>query len=674
LNEKTRTEVKFAMKRRAFLKNSAVAALGIGMLPMAYWPKTFAAPKKKVLVLGIDGMDTHLSRQYMAQGILPNFKKLAQKGGMRSVTSSIPPQSPVAWSNFTVSAPPSVHGIYDFIHRDPKTMTPYLSTSRVTPPDRTLDLGKWRIPLSGGETENLRKGKPFWEYLAERDIPATIFKMPANFPCDSKKVDMVSGMGTPDLRGGYGNFTLFTTASDSFRKDMAGGKVIPISFKDQKTETHLPGPQNTLEKDSPTTKIPVTIWRDRRNALVRIRIQGHEFLLKEREWTDWFELSFPMLGPIYDVKGICKLYVKAVHPECTLYVSPINIDPADPALPVVSPERYGRELIRNVGYFYTQGFPEDTKALSEGVLDDSEYLDLGYQIIRERERLLDYELARFSRQDIGMLFFYFSSLDQDSHMYWRTIDPHSPLYDTALHREYGNTLKKLYAEMDHSLGKVLAQNDINDPNLTLMVMSDHGFTPFRRQVNLNTWLFENGYLALSGSNDIENRGYFENVNWSRTGAYNVGINSLYLNMRGREKDGIVLKSQRKQLLNDLSKDLLGLVDPASGKKAVSRIRIVSEEEQSHNPHAPDLIVGWNLGYRTSWESILGGFSRDIISDNLDKWSGDHCVDPKLVPAVLFSNKKITKKNPNLCDISATVLREFDITPNMEVAGKPLYGV
>ncbi len=660
------------MKRREFLKNSAILTLGCGVLPAGFLSNAFAMPKKKVIVLGIDGMDTHLSREYMRQGLLPNFTKLANKGCMRSVGTSIPPQSPVAWSNFTVGASPSVHGIYDFIHRDPKTMIPYLSTSKVSPPGETFDIGKWRIPLSQGKTENLRKGKPFWEYLAHRDIPTTIFKMPANFPCESDKVDMVSGMGTPDLRGGYGNFTLFTTAPQMFKKDMTGGKVIPLTFQDQKTEAYMPGPVNTLEKGNPATEIPINIWRDHHNPLVRIVIQDKEFLLQQGEWTGWFELSFPMLGSLYDVKGICKFYVKTVHPEFTMYVSPINIDPADPALPVITSQRYGNELVRNVGFFYTQGFPEDTKALSDGVFDDSEYLELGYQIIRERERLLDYELKRFSREDTGMLFFYFSSLDQDTHMFWRTIDPHNPLYDEALHRKYGDTLKKLYVEMDKTLGKVLAQNDINDPNLTLMVMSDHGFAPFRRQVNINTWLFENGYLALSNSRDIENRGYFENVNWSRTGAYGVGINSVYLNMSGREKDGIVSTSQRKQLLEGLSQDLLSLVDPAKGKKAISRIRIVPGKEHERHPYAPDLIVGWNLGYRTSWESILGGFSREICADNLDKWSGDHCIDPKLVPAVLFANKQVTKRNPNLCDITATILEEFKITPNHEVEGKTLY--
>jgi len=304
----------------------------------------------------------------------------------------------------------------------------------------------------GGDAQLLRKGKPFWEYLAERDVPTTIFKVPANFPCPSKKVDMVSGMGTPDLRGGYGSFTLFTTAPPANANRISGGMVIPLKFRGEMAESSLPGPRNTLREGEPVISIPFRVWRDRCNSVVRLVIQEREFLLKEGEWTGWMQLSFPMLPPFSDVKGICKFYIKSVHPEFAMYVSPINIDPSEPALPVVSSEDYGRELVDSVGHFYTQGLPEDTKALSHDVFNEDEYLDLAYQIIREREMLLDFELKRFGKLDRGMLFFYFSSLDQDTHMYWRTMDPAHPMYTEELGQKYGTVIKNLYMEMDHHLG------------------------------------------------------------------------------------------------------------------------------------------------------------------------------------------------------------------------------
>ncbi len=659
------------MNRRTFLKNSLAFGLGCSVFP--YGKLLHAAPRrKKVLVLGMDGMDTQLTREYLRQGLLPNVRRVFEKGSMMPLATSTPPQSPVAWSNVTIGASPAVHGIYDFIHRDPGTMVPYLSTSRVTSPSRVLHLGEYTIPLSQGRTENLQQGKPFWEFLADRDIPTTIFKMPANFPYRSGNVDMISGMGTPDLRGGYGNFTLFTTVPEQFKKDITGGRIIPVAFSDNRIKMYLPGPANTLKKGNPDSVIPITVWRDRINPVVRILLQDHELLLREREWSGWLQVAFPMIGSLIDVKGICKMYVKSVHPHFSLYVSPINIDPSDPALPVVSSEKYGRLLTEKTGFFYTQGFPEDTKALSEGILDEDEYLELAKQIIEERKQLLYFELDRFNKLDHGMLFFYFSSLDQNSHMYWRAIDSEHPLYTPEIHKKYGNTLKTFYSEADASLGEVLGQYDIADPDFSLIIMSDHGFVPFRRQVNLNTWLYKHDYLALYQANAMESGGYFANVNWANTAAYNLGINAVYLNIQGREKNGVVLASQARGLRESIRRELLNFVDPDTGAKVVSQVRIVPDAERRRHPHAPDLIVGWNYGYRTSWKSILGGFTPEVISDNLDKWSGDHCVDPALVPGILITNRRVTKPHPNLCDIAPTILEEFQIPQSEDMEGSPLY--
>jgi predicted AlkP superfamily phosphohydrolase/phosphomutase len=357
-----------------------------------------------------------------------------------------------------------------------------------------------------------------------------------------------------------------------------------------------------------------------------------------------------------------------------MYISPINIDPADPSLPVVAPESYGKKLVDKVGQFYTQGFPEDTKALSEGILSEDEYLALADQIFTERKDLLDYELRRFAKLETGMHFFYFSSLDQNTHMYWRMMDESSPLYTPELAAQYGETILEYYIKVDQVVEKILSTIDINDPRTTFMIMSDHGFGAFNRQVNLNTWLYENGYLALDykpgrhGSND----GYFKGVNWPRTGVYNVGINCLYINRQDREKNGTVTSGQAKGLIERVTKDLKSLKDPQTGDNAVSRVRIVTDKEHQRHPHAPDLIVGWNNGYRNSWKSILGGFESEVFTDNMDKWSGDHCIDPFFVPATLISNKKPVKQAPCLSDIGPTILNEFGIQQTASMTGTPLF--
>lgn len=659
------------MNRRQFIKQSVALGLGCYLSPLQR--VLYASPvNKKVLVLGLDGMDIQLTRKYLRQGLLPNIRKVVEYGSMLPVATSMPPQSPVAWSNVIVGSSTMVHGIYDFIHRDPSSMTPYLSTSRVMPPSRLLHIGDYNIPLTHGRVENLQNGTPFWEYLAERDIQTTIFKMPANFPCKHDKVDMVSGLGTPDLRGGYGNYTFLTTDSEHFKKDTTGGRIIPIQFRENEVRIQLPGPVNTFKSGDPESSIPITIWRDRSNPVVRIVIQDYELLLKKGEWSSWLRLNFPMIGPFIDVKGICKLYVKSVHPHFSLYISPLNIDPSEPALPVVSSEKYGRLLTKENGCFYTQGMPEDTKALSEGVLNEDEYLELAGQIIDERKCLLDFELKRFDRLDQGMLFFYFSSLDQNTHMYWRAIDSKHPLFEPEIQEKYGNILRGLYSNIDTFLGKILGKYDIDDPNFTLMIMSDHGFAPFRRQVNLNTWLIQNGYMTLHNTNKMDSSGYFTNVNWSKTSAYNLGINSIYLNLRGREKYGCISESQSKALRKEIGRKLLNLYDPVIGEKAVSRVWIVPEKERMHHQHAPDFIIGWNYGYRTSWQSILGGLTPDVFSDNMDKWSGDHCVDPAIVPAIMITNKNVKKPNPTLCDIAPTILKEFNIQKPSEMKGNQIF--
>lgn len=661
------------MNRRSFLKTSAAVGLGLSFFPGLGNP--FARPsKKKVLALGIDGLDPHLTQVYMAKGHLPNIRKMIQTGTLARLATSTPPQSPVAWSSIAVGAPARVHGIYDFIHRDPGQMLPFLSTSKVTPSSRVMHIGDWAIPLSSGSTELLRKGKPFWDYLSGRDIPVTLFKMPANFPCEQGNIEMVTGMGTPDIRGGYGSFTLLTSNPLRYPEDIGGGIVIPIRLKNNRATCMLPGPENSLRSDHAVSAVPVEIWRDRRNPVVRIKIQNNEFILNQGDWTDWFTVSFPLMGSMIHTSGICKIYVKQIFPELAVYLSPINIDPSDTDLPVVSSKKYARMLTDNNGLFYTQGFPEDTKALSEGVLTEDEYLDLAAQVFDERNRLFRFELERFKKRDEGLLFFYFSSLDQNSHMYFRTIDRNHPLYTPEDNDRYGHTLLDYYMRLDRAVGRVAADFDFSDPDFSIMLFSDHGFAPFRRQVNLNSWLLDNGHIRTFKGKPAQPDGYFTHVDWSKTAAYNLGINSIYLNINGREKEGTVDETRAGQLKKAIQKDLLAMIDPVSGTRTVTRVDIVSDAERAANPHAPDLIVGWNTGYRTSWDSILGGFSPDIVSDNLDKWSGDHCIAPEFVPATFISNKRIVTPAPSIYDIAPTILGEFGITPDKkEMPGSFLFG-
>jgi predicted AlkP superfamily phosphohydrolase/phosphomutase len=364
------------------------------------------------------------------------------------------------------------------------------------------------------------------------------------------------------------------------------------------------------------------------------------------------------------VSGIARFYLKQVAPDFKLYVSPIQINPEDPALPITDPPGWSHELWEHLGYFHTRELPEDTKAFSAGVLTGHEFLAQAQVVYDERRRALEHFLERFDR---GLLFVYFSSVDQQSHMLWRYMDPAHPGHvdDAALARG----IQALYRELDEAVGRALAAVD---ERTTLIVMSDHGFAPFYREVSLNSWLVERGYMVLKDGRK-EGRD-FADVDWTRTRAYAVGLNGLYINLAGREGRGIVAPADYDALADRLERELLALVDPANGAGAVSLV--VRPRRDFHGERAddgPDLLVGYGWGYRSSWDSPLGAAPSGVFADNREPWSGDHAMDARLVPGTLITNRRITLERPALYDLTVAILDEFGIAPPAQMIGKDCLG-
>lgn len=624
--------------------------------------------QKKLIILGVDGLDPDLLTKYMAEGKMPNFARLAQQGSFRRLTSSIPPQSPVAWSNLITGMNAGGHGIFDFIHRDPKTMQLAFSTSRVEGPKHTLHLGRWVIPLGSGSADQLRHGRAFWEILDEHGVPNYVYRIPANFPPIDAKGKTLSGMGTPDLRGTYGTFTFYTDDPTAVAGAVEGGEIVQVEVTNSRVSTSLIGPDNTFRRNSPPATEPFTIDVDPLDPVARIRLGDQELVLKEGEWSGWVPAEFQLMPLIGNVRGMCRFYLKQTHPRFQLYVSPINIDPKNPALPISTPSSYSRELAKEVGEYHTQGIAEDTKALSDGVLDDKEYLAQARTVLAEHRRAFDAEFPKFHE---GLFFFYFSSLDLNGHMLWRLTDPQHPAYDAALAAQYGTALEEFYQQIDQVLGEVLPRLD---SNTTLLVLSDHGFAPYRRSFNLNTWLLNNGYITFKSGAATDSVDPFANVDWSRTRAYGLGLNGLYLNLRGREREGIVEPgAQADALLAEIRQKLLDIRDPKNGSQVITRVDVASEAYQG--PYArsgPDAEVGYNRGYRAGWKTILGAFPPDVLEDNVNAWSGDHCMDVTKVPGVLLSNRKIDAEAPALTDIAPTILAEFGIEKSKDMMGTPVF--
>lgn len=662
----------FRASNPSFYRTATVIALVCAIAvatAAAFWIVSRSKPPRaaqKVIVLGIDGLDPDLLEQYVHAGALPHFAALIEKGSFVRLGTSIPPQSPVAWSNLITGTNPGTHGIFDFIHRDPATMQPYLSMARVTPSKHAVHLGGWVFPLTSGRTELLRHGKAFWQFLDERKIPSTVFRIPVNFPPVKTSARTFAGMGTPDMLGTYGTFSFYSADPQTVPGAADGGRIIAVEMHDDSVAATLGGPANNFRKGNPETEIPFTVDVDPTADVARVTIQEHQFLLKGGEWSPWIRLRFRMVPWLVSVSGICRFYLKQAHPYLELYVTPINLDPAQPALPLSTPPGYSRELARDVGEFYTQGIAEDTKALTAGVFDDQDYLTQARMVLAERRRIFDLELGRFHT---GLFFFYFSAVDQNSHMFWRAMDPHHPAYSPALAEKFGGAIEDSYRQMDDVLGEAMAHLD---SKTTLLVLSDHGFAPFYRSFNLNTWLLQSGYLALKEG--VAGGDFFGNVDWSHTRAYGLGLNGLYLNLRGRERYGTVEPgAEASALEHELAARLLAVEDPANGERVITRVDLASDAYSGPEAsHAPDLIVGYNRGYRVGWSSVLGGFSAQVIEDNAQPWSGDHCMDFTKVPGVLLSNHKIRAASPSLTDIAPTILADFGIAKPAAMHGSSVF--
>jgi predicted AlkP superfamily phosphohydrolase/phosphomutase len=659
------------MNRRDFLKaglgSASLMALGnrAEILARSVGRK---ATSRKVLVLGFDGIDPHLVNIWMNEGKLPAFRRLAAQGGFRPLRTSIPPQSPVAWSNFITGMNPGGHGIFDFIHRNPKNYFPIFSASETTATAKTVRLGNIILPIKSGEVKNLRKGKAFWQILESHDIPATIFKMPANYPPVASRQKTLSGMGTPDILGTYSTLSFYTSEPAEVNEDIGGAKIHPVYVIGNRVEAKLSGPPNTYRVDKPDAEIDFKVYLDPQYPVAKVAIQGQEFLLKEKEWSGWKRVRFHLI-PTQSLSGICMFYLKEVRPHFKLYVSPINIDPAAAALPISTPKSYSQELAKKFGPFFTKGLPADTSALDNGILDEQEFLEQDQFILEESRAMLDYELGRF---ESGCLFYYISSTDQRQHMFWRLMDEKHPAYDAALAKRFGNVIEKTYQEADRILAQAMAKTD---KDTVVIAMSDHGFNPYYRSFNLNTWLRGNGYLKLVNEFQAEDLELaLAGTDWSRTKAYGLGLNGLYLNQKGREVAGIVTPgAEAENLIRDIARKLEELVDPKTGERAILKAYVAKDVYSGARvDQAPDIVLGFNRGYRISFKSPLGRVPKDIFEDNRQKWSGDHMGAAEILPGIVFANQAIKAVSPALFDLTATILDIFGIDRPPDMVGGSIF--
>jgi predicted AlkP superfamily phosphohydrolase/phosphomutase len=620
---------------------------------------------KRLIIVGVDGQDPQLTERFMKEGKLPNFSKLAETGCYRRLRTTFPSLSPTAWSSFATGTDPGKHNIFDFLSRDPRTYLPVLSSAHIGDVDRFLKIGKYRIPLRKPELRLLRKSKPSWTILGEHEVWSTVLRVPITFPPEEFHGAQLSAMCTPDLLGSQGTFFLYTTrpADTKFKE---GGIRVALPAGSDRFQTSVKGPENAFLEGKPPLEVPMSIELDRAARRARVLLDGTAVDLKEKELSDWITLSFKA-APAIKVSANCRMMITEMDEHFSLYVTPLNIDPENPAMPISHPSYYATYLAKRIGPYCTLGLAEDTWALNEGVIDDATFLKQAYDIDREREQMFFVALDKLRK---GTLTCVFDGVDRIQHMFWRYLEKGHPAARGGNGHEHSDAIEKIYRHSDELVGKVLGRIGKDD---LLMVVSDHGFASFRRGVNLNAWLLSKGWLALKDGGDgrVE---WLRDVDWSRTKAYALGLTGLFLNIEGREAKGIVKPGEEAAKVKaEIAAALKGLRDTGTGETAINEAFDTAKLYRGpYLQNAPDFIVGFNAGYRTSWDGATGVVSGPVFEDNTKAWSGDHCIDPRLVPGVLFASRKIDRKDPSLVDMAPTVLRLFGLDPPAHMDGKPLY--
>ncbi len=612
-------------------------------------------PMNRVIVIGLDGLEPRLVEPLIQRGELPHLARLRSMGDYARVRTTAPAQTPVAWSTFATGVNPGAHGIFDFLRRNPSTYLPELALNRY----------EQKNAFVPPRVVNLRRAKAVWQVLSEAGLPSVVLRCPCTYPPDEIKGRVLSGMGVPDLRGSLGMSTFYTSRHNVRQGE--GETVVAVQPPNGRpTETQLLGPLNP--KSRRPVELPITIRHAGKDKVVVVSDgQPQALEVRQGQWSDWLRVKFK-LGMLQSVRGMVRFYLVATEPEFQLYASPVNYDPQRPLFPISSPPEYTGEMSQSLGTFYTAGMPEDHNGLVNERIDEVAFLDQCEQVLRERKKMMLHELNRFEE---GLFFCLFDTPDRVHHMFWRFGESDHPANAAHGTGPFEHVIAEHYRQCDAVVGRVL---EAADDRTLLVVLSDHGCGSFRRGVHLNTWLHDQGLLALrKGHRPGEEVGdLLRDVDWERTRAYALGLGGIYLNLRGREGKGSVSPGDAEPLKAEIAQRLTGLADPQHGQVAVRRV--VRRDEVYRGAfieEAPDLMVYFAEGYRASWATAMGGVPQGYFEDNTRRWSGDHIVDPDLMPGVLLMNRAFRTDKPRLLDMAPTILGALGVPKPAAMEGEEL---
>lgn len=653
----------------AFLGSTFVffLAIAMGIVTLLFWPFFWIVRKlrgkgisrkartRRIVILGLDGLEPSLLEKYMEEGKLPKLKELREQGCYSKLGTTIPALSPVAWSTFQTGVNPGAHNIFDFLSRDKRTCLPELSSTKTETLLKRIGLGKFSVQRPSAKISLLRKSQPFWKILGRHGIFSNIIRVPISYPPEKFDGNVLSAMCTPDLRGTQGTFSFFTTKSknaEAAKGDgTTGGEITALEKAGEGIyKGKLLGPADPRDKKGAPLAIEFTLQPDGEDEAL-LTIGDTVQRLELGEFSQWIPVEF-VFGR-KKIAGICRFCLRELTPDVSLYVTPINANPEEPALPIAEPIFFSTWLAKRRGLFGTLGLMEDTWGRNEFALDDERFLQQALLTHAEREGML-FEVLKKTPE--GLCACVFDASDRIQHMFWRYLDDKHPSPREA-NEKFVNAIPDMYRMMDDMVGRVREQLNEND---VLLILSDHGFSSFRRCINLNTWLEQEGYLVVKDKKAAE-QGYLRGVDWTKTKAFALGLTGIFLNRKGRETHGILDEAEAKKVQEEIVRKLEKLCDPADGTQAV---RKVYESDKVYRGvyarEAPDLIVGCSPGYRVSWECVTGGFEPQIFCDNLKAWSGDHHIDPEVIPGIFLSNRKAKVANPHIIDLAPTVLDLFSV--------------
>jgi Uncharacterized conserved protein len=555
----------------------------------------------KTLILGFDSFDPNVFEELAGRNQLPNLEKLSQGGRYSRLEVSSPPQTEVSWTSIATGMDPGGHGIFDFVHRDPATYTPYVSIL----PMRKSAVGEQFTPPYTTTT--------FFEAAADMGYPATALWWPAMFPARPQlPVMTLPGLGTPDIRGQLGVGTFFSSEEETKEKTTV---VKLVAIGKNRYEAELSGPQTQSREGPRTLRLPIKVdVIDQTNARVTIDTQQVEVTLGE--WTDILELRFKA-GMLFNIYAITRFIAVSLQGVVRIYALPLQIHPLHSTWHYSSSNSFSKKLWKEVGPYLTLGWPQDTTGLGDGCITDDQFLDLCQKIFDRRIQILSYLLKDFQE---GVLASIFDDLDRVQHMFF-----HNRM----------DIVHDWYQRLDRFVGDINSQLEGWTGKYRYLILSDHGFSEFRKKVHLNRWLLEHGYLCMKNDgNDLSS------VDWSKTTAYAVGLNSIYLNIMTREGQGIVSAQNVENLLDEIKSKLLDWKD-SDQTPVIQKIRLKHETYSGpYTRFGPDLVVGYAPGYRASADTGLGKVPAISMEPNTDHWGADHCVDSDVVPGVIFANRDL----------------------------------